>query len=143
MKKCMFFSITAVFIVAVMLMGCETDTGSGKKTVSVTSITGLPESAEMTVGDPVWTPELGVLPANASNKTLTWALGEGDDAVTLGTSADGKMTVRAVKDGDATITVTAKGGKNITAVCAVTVKLSSGPVAVESVSLNRTGYTSS
>ena len=75
-----------------------------------------------------------VLPANASNKTLSWT--SSDESVA---TVDANGLVTTVKEGTATITVKATDGSNASASCTITVK--SAVVLVEGITLNVTEQT--
>lgn len=88
------------------------------KSLSVESVTLDKTSATLEIGGTV-TLSATVLPADATNKSVTWSTSDKNVATVapLGATA----TVKAQKEGTATITVTtADGGK--TATCTVTVK---------------------
>ena len=96
--------------------------------VAVTSVSVIPTSMELTVGD-THSISATVEPSDATNKGVTWKSSD----TGIATVNDGKVT--AVAPGNATITVTTTdGGK--TATCAV--KVNPKPVPVSSVSLNET-----
>ena len=92
-------------------------------TVAVTSVTLAPTTPTVNVGK-TSTLTATILPAEATNKTVTWTSSNTEVA----TVADGVVT--GVKAGDATITVTTEDG-NFTATCAVKVE----KIAVEKIEL--------
>lgn len=108
-------------------------TSSSSSNVSVTGVElnkttlSLKEGASETL-------TVTIAPSNATNKTVTWAVTQGD-AVTV---ANG--TVTAVKEGTATVTVTTQDG-NKTASCVVTVTKDGGgevtpPVEKDDITIN-------
>lgn len=84
-------------------------------TVAVTSVTLDKTNLELAVNG-TYILKATVAPNNASNKEVTWS---SSDATVAKVDGDGKVT--ALKDGTATITVTAKDGSEKTASCKVTV----------------------
>ena len=74
-----------------------------------------------------------VLPANASNKSVTWTSSNPNVVVVNGTGM-----VTAVANGTATITATTQDGTDLSATCQVTVNL---PVMAKSITLDRTVLT--
>ena len=105
-----------------------------KKVVAVESVTLDKEALELTEGESA-TLKATVAPDDATDKTVSWS---SSNASVASVDASGKVT--AVKAGSATIT--AKAGDK-TATCAVTVKAKEtpqppAPVAVTSVTLNKT-----
>ena len=119
MKKytlCMTAMLALLPAFVLMLAGCDTGTSSGGNTNSTVSVTGV--SVDKTSGElymkPTTTLTATVVPANATNKAVTWSTSD----PAIATVAGGVVT--PVAAGQATITVTtADGGK--TAVCALTV----------------------
>ena len=97
-------------------------------TVPAESVALSQTTATLTVGDSV-SLIATVLPANASNKSVSWT----SSNTAVATVVNGKVT--AVGAGTATITVTTKDG-GFTASCVVTVK--AAPVAVTGVTLDKT-----
>ena len=95
------------------------------KTIPVESVTISEASAQLTAGETL-TLTATVLPANATDKTLSWS--SSNEAVA--TVVNGVVTAKTV--GDATITVTAGG---ISATCEVAVKAKI--IAVTSITLNK------
>ncbi|MGI6695117.1 MAG: Ig-like domain-containing protein [Christensenellales bacterium] len=90
-------------------------------TVAVTGVTVAPETLTLTAGGATGTLTATVLPADATNKNVTWA--SSNEAIA--TVADGVVTPIAA--GQAIITVkTVDGGK--TATCTVTVSATAVPV---------------
>ena len=83
--------------------------------VDVTSISLDPATASMTVGGETLTLTPTVLPADATDKTVTWTT----SAPNVATVADGVVT--AVATGTATITATANDGSGVKGTCTVTV----------------------
>ncbi len=83
--------------------------------VAVNSVTLSQTAASMTVGGETLTLTPTVLPADATDKTVTWTTS--DESVA--TVADGVVT--AVAAGTATITATANDGSGVTGTCTVTV----------------------
>ncbi len=83
--------------------------------IKITSITVSPKSANLKIGT---TKQLiqTVLPANATNKAVTWTSNKPSVA-----SVSQSGLVRAVSAGTAAITVTAKDGSQKSAVCTITV----------------------
>ena len=98
------------------------------KIVSVTGVSLDKTSLELTEGEE-YTLVATVLPANASNKQISWKSND----ETVATVSDGK--VKAIKPGSTTITVTTSDG-NKTASCSIIVN--EKIYHVESISLNRT-----
>lgn len=83
--------------------------------VAVTSVTLDKTSLDLAVNG-TYTLKATVAPNNASNREVTWS---SSDATVAKVEGEGKVT--ALKDGTATITVTAKDGSEKTASCKVTV----------------------
>jgi uncharacterized protein YjdB len=104
----------------------------GNTTVAVTSVTLQPTTTSLSVGN---TQQLTatVLPANATNKTVTWSSSNTSVATV---STTGLVTAKAA--GTATITVTtADGSKKAT--CAITVTSSTGSgISVDDITANPT-----
>lgn len=96
------------------------------KTVEVTKVTVNPTSKQMTVGETA-TITAAVVPANATNKTITWSTNNN----AVATVANGKVTAKAA--GTAVITAKSNNGKS--ASCTVTVVPAT--VEVTSVSLDK------
>ena len=84
-------------------------------TVDVTSITLDPATASMTLGGETLTLTPTVLPADATDKTVTWTTSN----ASVATVADGIVT--AVAAGTVTITANANAGSGVTDTCTVTV----------------------
>lgn len=102
--------------------------GTGTLTVGDVKVTkiNITSGTSVTVnGQLVLTAE--VEPSNASNKDITWTSADSDYVTVSGNIVTGK------KEGTATITATAKDGSGVLA----SYKISVVPVAVESVSLNK------
>ena len=99
-------------------------------TVAVSSITLSQTNLNLSVGAEPVTLTATVAPAEATDKTVTWSSSDATVAKVEG----GKVT--ALKEGSATITVTANGDTNVTATCAV--KVSAATVSVTSVTLDKT-----
>ena len=122
MKKLLyhFIAIIMAMIFTIAFIACG---GGGKGDVSVTSVTVTPSMATISVGG---TRQLtaNVLPADATNKNVTWTSSNGN--VTLAPNGLA-ATVTGVTLGSATITVTTQdGGK--TASCNVNVSDVAEPV---------------
>ncbi|MBR6283532.1 MAG: Ig-like domain-containing protein [Muribaculaceae bacterium] len=108
--------------------------GSGKratcrvtvKPVLVTSVTVTPASVDMQAGDTIKL-STTVLPANATNKTLTW---KSSNTSVATVSSMGVVTARSV--GSAIITATATDGSGKAGTCQVTVR----PTMVSSITLD-------
>ena len=98
--------------------------------VAVSSITLSQTSLNLSVGAEPVTLTATVAPTEATDKTVTWTSSDATVAKVEG----GKVT--ALKEGSATITVTANGDTNVTATCAV--KVSAATVSVTSVTLDKT-----
>ena len=90
-------------------------------TVPVTGVTLNKTSANLTVGGTVIL-NATITPSDATNKNVTWSSSD-SSIVTVGADQtdNTKATVKALKEGSATITVTTEDG-NKTATCTVTVK---------------------
>ena len=74
-----------------------------------------------------------VLPENASDKTVTWAI-DGDGSVaTMTANGDGTYTVTAVGAGTATVTVTGNDDPGKTATCQISVDLLGNTAFIEAV----------
>ena len=74
-----------------------------------------------------------VLPENASDKTVTWAI-DGDGSVaTMTANGDGTCTVTAVGAGTATVTVTGNDDPGKTAACQISVDLLGNTAFIEAV----------
>ena len=74
-----------------------------------------------------------VLPENASDKTVTWAI-DGDGSVaTMTANGDGTYTVTAVGAGTATVTVTGTDDPGKTASCQISVDLLGNTAFIEAV----------
>ncbi|MDT0607806.1 Ig-like domain-containing protein [Croceitalea rosinachiae] len=106
---------------------CNENTGG--EAVAVSSISLSPENPTITIDDSL---ELiaEVLPANATNKAITWSSGDGTIAIV---NDDG--TVTGVSEGTVTITVTTEDG-SFTSESLVTVISGMEAVAVSSISLS-------
>lgn len=100
--------------------------------VAVTGISVSPTSRTLTEGDS-YTLTLSVFPYNASNKNVTWS----SNNTTVAT-VDSYGTVKAVKEGSATITAKSEDG-GFTATCQITVVKAT--VAVTGVSVSPTTLT--
>ena len=98
--------------------------------VNATSVSLSQTSATLHVGESV-TLTATVLPANATDKTVTWK----SSNTAVATVVDGKVT--AVALGEATITATTADGSNLSATCVVKVE----PIKVASVTLSQTSAT--
>lgn len=83
--------------------------------IKITSITVSPKSANLKIGTAKQLIQT-VLPANATNKAVTWTSNKPSVA-----SVSQSGLVRAVSAGTAAITVTAKDGSQKSAVCTITV----------------------
>ncbi len=94
-------------------------------TIAATNISLNPTTAEVEEGKTI-TLTATILPANATDKTITWT----SDAETIATVANGVVT--GVAEGTATITATTHNG--LTATCTVTVKPAVS-IAVTSISI--------
>lgn len=99
-------------------------------THNATSITLSQTSATLLPGQTV-TLTATVLPANTTNKAVTWKSSNTDVAIV----ENGVVTAKSV--GSATITVTTADGTNLSATCAITVN----PILVTSVTLDKTSAT--
>lgn len=95
-----------------LFAACSQENGDGTAEVAVTSVTVTPATLTLTVGESD-SLSAQVLPADATDKTVTWSSSDTD----IATVADG--TVTAVAAGTATITAAA-GGKSGS--CTVTVE---------------------
>lgn len=139
MKKKAFLSVILALTVAFGAMtfmgGCDLispnpENPSGPSDVAVSSVSVTPSTKTITVNETL-TLNASVLPANATNKTVTWTT---SNASSVTVDQNGK--IKGIAAGTATITATA-GGKSGS--CAVTVTSSSNPgpsdVAVSSVSV--------
>ncbi len=110
-------SVSLVFCCLLMVFGCQNPgmgEGDDEEEVPVTGVTVAPDTSNLVVGD---TQQLTatVLPANATNKNVTWS---SNDANVATVSASGLVTAGSV--GSATITVITVDG-NFTDTCSVTV----------------------
>ena len=94
-------------------------------TVNVTGITLDKTEASMIVGGETLTLTPTVLPAEATDKTVTWTTSD----ASVATVADGVVT--AVGAGTATITATANDGSGVTGTCTVTVSPAGYSVALK------------
>ena len=94
-------------------------------TVAVTGITLDKTEASMIVGGETLTLTPTVLPAEATDKTVTWTTSD----ASVATVADGVVT--AVGAGTATITATANDGSGVTGTCTVTVSPAGYSVALK------------
>lgn len=91
--------------------------GGGSSTVAVRSISVAPTNMVLEEGDSA-TLEATIIPANSTNRTVTWS-SSNNSLVTV--SGNGPTaTIQAVREGNATITVTAQDG-GFTARCRVEV----------------------
>jgi len=77
-----------------------------------------------------------VLPANASNKTVSWS-----SSNTAYATVNSSGLINAIAAGSVTITATTTDGSNLSAYCAVTVSPSTNPIPVTGITLNTTTYT--
>ena len=107
---------------------CEVVTSSSSTPVNVTSVTVSPSTKTVSIGD---TAQLTttVLPADATDKTVTWSSSDNSVATV---SANGLVTALAV--GTATITATSNDDNTIKGTCVVTVN--NPTVSVTSVELS-------
>ena len=96
-----------------------------ESTVAVTGITLDKTEASMIVGGETLTLNPTVLPAEATDKTVTWTTSD----ASVATVADGVVT--AVGAGTATITATANDGSGVTGTCTVTVSPAGYSVALK------------
>ncbi len=105
--------------------------------VLVSSISLDKTSATVKPGDTV-TITATVLPADATNKSVTWTVSDSG----IATIADNGnvVTVRGVKNGSVTVTAKAVDGSGQSAACTVTVQ-ADAPVLVSSISLDQTSAT--
>jgi hypothetical protein len=127
------FLVCAALTLAVL--GCPTE--NEDTTVSVTGVTLDQTALTFTEGDAAQSLAATVVPANATNKAVNWAVEPASGIVTI--AADGSaLSVTPAAAGTATITVTTADGKK-TAACAVTVN--AAPVAVTGVTLDKTSLT--
>jgi len=113
----------ALFCLGLLLFSCD----KPEVEVAVSSVSLSQATAEMLVGETIRLTAT-VLPADAKDKTVTWASSK-QSVATVSNSGD----VTAVSEGETTITASA-GGKSAT--CKVTVSKKTVPV--ESVTLNET-----
>ena len=104
--------LTVVAMASFLLGGCNL--GTTPTEVAVTDVTLTPATLALTVGGAPGTLAAAVVPATATNQSVTWA---SDDA-TVATVALGVVT--PVAEGTADITVTTVDG-DFTAICVVTV----------------------
>jgi uncharacterized protein YjdB len=107
------YAVAAIVVCGLVFSGCSDGNEITDKTVAVTGVTLDKTELGLGVGDD-YTLTATVLPANASDKTVTW---KSSKTAVATVTDDGKVTGKAF--GDAIITVTAKNGKNAT--CFVTV----------------------
>ena len=114
--------ITVLLSLGLLLLACDPP----EVDIAVSSVSLSQATAEMLVGESIRL-SATVLPADATDKTVTWASSK-TSVATVSNSGD----VTAVSEGETTITASA-GGKSAT--CKVTV--SKKVVQVESVSLDR------
>lgn len=123
-----------LLIVPLLAAGCKPEKiePTPVPTVSVTSVSVSPLSAELTVGESVQL-SATVSPDDASNKTITWS---SSSSAVASVSVSGLVT--AAGEGSATITASA-GDK--TAACIVTVKAAVVTVAVDGISLDKVEIT--
>ncbi len=124
MKKKVWKSVAAAVALLALAIGCEQPTVETKPTepeqkpLPVTGVKLDRSTLSLAIGE---TAELQatVEPANAAVQTVTWST-EQKDVVELTDNGNGSCTVKGIKEGTATVTVTtADGGK--TARCTVTV----------------------
>jgi len=111
--------IVALTAMVIMFTGCPGDTDSGTKVtppVDVTAVTLNETSKAIDVNDE-FDLTATILPANATNKTVSWASSNTQIVEVTGSGLTVKIKAKAA--GNATITVTADGGKIAT--CTVTV----------------------
>lgn len=127
MKKAVLYLCGWIFaVLCIVSCGSDDDDSSKKPTVvEVTSVQLSQTKMTLQAGDTL-TLTVIVSPANATDKTVTW---KSSDTSVATVSSSG--VVKAIKEGEATITATA-GGKSAT--CQVTVK--PNVVAVTSVTLS-------
>ena len=90
-----------------------------KNPVNVTDVTLNPATLTLSVGGEPGTLTATVLPANADNKKVSWAISNGGDVIEI-SSTGNTCTVTPKKEGSAQVTVTTEDG-NITKTCDVTV----------------------
>lgn len=120
MKKMLRIAAALAALLAMTnFIGCKNDDDDdGDETVAVTEVKITSTVTEVTVGKTI-TLKAEVLPADATNKTVTWTSSD----ATVATVKDGVVT--GVKAGEATITASA-GGKNATVKVTVKAAATSG-----------------
>ena len=96
----------------------------------VSSLTLSAESVELKIGEST-SLSCTVSPDNATTKTIEWEV-DNPDIVSLTDNGNGTVTVNTLAVGEATITVKATDGSNVTATCAVKVE----PIWVSSLTLS-------
>ena len=96
----------------------------------VSSLTLSAESVELKIGEST-SLSCTVSPDNATTKTIEWEV-DNPDIVSLTDNGNGTITVNTLAVGEATITVKATDGSNVTATCAVKVE----PIWVSSLTLS-------
>ncbi|MDR0455166.1 MAG: Ig-like domain-containing protein [Treponema sp.] len=124
-------SLAVVFITALMLFGCGTGDNPGNTPVTGITLDNAGIALSLAGGNLTKQLTARVLPANASNKAVTWA---SDDEEVATVSGNGLVT--AVGFGDTTITATTRDG-SFSAECVVRV-ISGAVVPVESVGFTTT-----
>jgi len=102
--------------------------------VKVTSVTLNKETLSLEEGK-TETLLATVIPANATDKALTWA---SSDSKVASVDANGKVT--ALKAGSATITATLTSNKDIKAACVVTVTAASKEILATAISFEKEAY---
>jgi len=115
MKKYIIYSMTVAFALSAVFTACKKDKDDkgSNDVIPVTGVTLDPETLTLSV-DGTATLTATVLPANATNKAVTWA----SDNPNIATVDNGTVTAKA--EGTATITVTTVDG-NKSATCTLTV----------------------
>lgn len=115
MKKRFIAVIATIAVCGVVFASCEKKT----ETVAVSSVT-LDEPTLILAPDATATLSFEILPAEATNKKVTWTSND----TSVATVEDGVVT--AIAEGEATITVKTEDG-NKTAICVVTVEIPIDP----------------